>query len=96
MSSYDGQDVRSSLLLMWYAASHFDGWSKDDADQYIRVGEYGLALDSIAYAYLVNDVLMAADQFVIFQNLATVMQLLNDPEYDGVARLLARANQTPS
>lgn len=95
MAEYDGQKVRSDLLVLCKAASHLSGWDKEHADQYIRVGEYPLALDSVAYAYLENDTPMPIDQFSIFEELAAVTQLEDDPEYDGVARLRARGKQTP-
>ena len=95
MAEYDGQKVRSDLLALYKTASSLSGWNNEHADQYIRVGEYPLALDSVAYAYLENDIPMPIDQFAIFEDLAAVMQLENDPEYDGVARLRARAKQTP-
>lgn len=91
MAEYDGQKVRSDLLALYKTASHLDGWNKEDADQYIKVGEYPLALDSVAYAYLENDTPMPNDQFAVFEDLAAMMQLEGDPEYDGVARLRARA-----
>jgi hypothetical protein len=95
MAEYDAQKVRSDLLALCKSASHLSGWNKEDADQYIRVGEYPLALDSVAYAYLENDTPMPDDRFAMFVNLAAMMQLEGDPEYDGVARLRARVKQTP-
>lgn len=50
------------------------------------MGEYGLALDEIAYVYLNNDKPMPADQFRTFEKLAIMMELEKDAEYDGVAR----------
>ncbi len=91
MSEYTTSEMRSDLSFLHRVASRLDGWNKDQADEFIRVGEYGLALDSIAYAYLVNNKLMPPDQFEMFDRLASAMELEKDPEYDGVARLRASA-----
>lgn len=96
MAEFNYQKVRSDLLSLYKSASRLDGWNKENVDQYIKVGEYPLALDSVAYAYLENDTPMPSDQFAVFESLAAMMQLEGDPEYDGVARLRARAKQTPA
>jgi hypothetical protein len=90
MPEDDTKTVKSGLMILYETASRLDGWHKDQAHEFIRVGEYSLALDSIAYAYLNNGKSMSADQFQLFDKLATIMELDGDPEYEGVARLRAR------
>jgi hypothetical protein len=79
--------IRTGLIALHKAASGIDGWDGKQGRTFIEVGEYGLALDSIAYAYLENNTPMPTDQFQIFEKLASAMELENDPEYDGVARI---------
>jgi hypothetical protein len=57
--------------------------------EFIDVGEYGLALDGIACAYLDSGKTMPADMFHIFERLAVSMDLERDEEYDAVRKLLA-------
>lgn len=95
MPDHSVQEIRSDLSLLYKTASHLGGWNKEHADEFIRVGEYALALDSVAYAYLENNIPMAPDQFEIFDKLAAAMELEKDPEYDGVARLRAQAKAAP-
>ena len=96
MPEYDSDKVKSGLSFLYEEASRLDSWHKEHAEEFIRVGEYSLALDSIAYAYLLNDKPMPSDQLDVFNRLAVAMDLENDPEYDGVARLRASASGRPA
>jgi hypothetical protein len=62
---------------------------------FIEVGEYGLALDEIAYAYLDAARTMPPDIFEMFEKLAMMLDLAQDPEFAGVARIRANARGTP-
>ena len=84
---FDYETAAAHLQILYEAASALDGWHKDQAEDFIKVGEYGLALDGIAYAYLVNKVTMPARLFGLFEELAVSMGLDRDPEFDGVAKL---------
>jgi hypothetical protein len=84
---FDYETAITSLKRLHQAASAFQGWHKDQAEEFIKVGEYGLALDGIAYAYLNNKVTMPATLFQLFDQLAVTMELDCDPEFDGVAKL---------
>ncbi len=84
---FDYQTVRNDLNTLYKAASVYDGWQKNQTSTFIRVGEYSLALDSIAYAYLTNRVPMPPDLYQIFENLAVIMDLNSDPELQGVAEI---------
>ena len=53
------------------------------------VGEYGLALDEIAYAYLSSATPMPGHLFRVFERLAVEMEMEGDAEYADVARLRA-------
>jgi len=90
MPDYPAQEIRSGPSLLYGTAGQLGGWNKQHADEFIQVGEYALALDSMAYAYLENNMPMAPDQFEIFDKLAAAMELEKDPEYDGVATLRAQ------
>ena len=94
MSDDELELIYSGLLALHEAASLVDGWPKDDIATFIYVGEYTLALDSIAYAYLDSGKPMTNDQFRLFERLADLMAMDKDPEYQGVARL--RAQGAPS
>jgi hypothetical protein len=84
----DYEVVIADLTTLHQAASAIDGWHKDDAGTLIRVGEYSLALDVIAYAYLNNHKTMPAELFKIFEKLVAAMNLEGDQELEGVARLI--------
>lgn len=84
---FDYQNVRDGLETLHQAALALERYHKDQAKEFIEVGEYGLALDTIADAYLVSEVSMEADHFSLFEKLATSMDLASDPEYSGVAQL---------
>lgn len=85
MILFDYQAVRNDLNTLFAAASVYDGWQKDQTGTFIKVGEYGLALDGIAYAYLANHVSMPASLYQVFDKLAAAMDLNGDPELQGVA-----------
>lgn len=86
---FDYQVVKNDLEKLHQEASPLEGYFKEQAAEFIDVGEYSLALDTIASAYLSNNLRMPADLFAIFDHLAQVMELGNDPEFDGVAKLRA-------
>ncbi len=79
--------IIADLLTLHQAASTIDGRQKGHSETFIRVGEYGLALDEIAYAYLNNHKTMPAELFKIFEKLAIAMDLESDQEFEGVASL---------
>ncbi|GAC1340461.1 MAG: hypothetical protein NVS2B1_00130 [Bradyrhizobium sp.] len=84
---FDYQAVRKDLEQLHRAASPIEGYFKAQAAEFIEVGEYSLALDTIASAYLSNNLRMPTELFAIFDHLAQVMELDSDPEFDGVAKL---------
>ncbi len=86
---FDYERVEADLLILYRATSKIDGWSKDLAEELIRVGEYSLALDIMSYAYLNNRIIVPAGQFELFERLAIEMNMEKKPEYEGVARLRA-------
>ena len=92
---FDHETARSRLRALHEAASALAGWHKDQAEDFIRVGEYSLALDGIAYAYLNNRVRMPAKLFQLFDELAVSMELDSDPEFDGVAQLRKMQGTAP-
>ncbi len=83
--------IRDGLVVLHQAASGIEGWGGDQAQEFINVGDYGLALDEISYAYLDSGKAMPADLFQIFERLAVAMDLERDDEYEGVRKLLADA-----
>jgi len=86
---FDSTKTIRDLKILHQAAPALEGSGKDSTAEFIRVGEYGLALDGIAYAYLATKMLMPADLFRLFEELAETMKLDRDPEYAGVAELRA-------
>ena len=88
---FDYERVEADLLILYRATSKIDGWSKDLAEELIRVGEYSLALDIMSYAYLNNQIIVPAGQFELFERLAIEMNMEKDPEFEGVAQLRAEA-----
>ena len=91
---FDNTAAKSDLLKLYQAASLVEGKPDRQTEQYIRVGEFNLALDGIAHAYLSKGARMSDSLFQIFERLAIAMQLDGDDEYQGVARL--RKAQTNS
>ena len=89
LSNQELSTIRVNLIALHRAASGMDGWNGKQGQTFIDVGEYGLALDEIAYAHLDNGKAMPTELFRIFDKLATIMELETDSEYDGVARIRA-------
>lgn len=87
------EKIRTDLFALHHAASAIEGWRGDQALTFIKVGEYPLALDDIAYAYLDSKQLMPSDLFVTFERLAVAMGLERDEEFEGVARLRVAQTQ---
>ena len=94
LSSNELSAIRADLVALHQAASSIDSWDGKQGRTSIEVGEYGLALDEIAYAYLDSDKTVPTELLNIFERLASMMDLEKDPEYDGVARLRASAKAT--
>ncbi len=89
LSTTELSAIRNDLIVLHKAACAIDGWDGKQAQTFIGVGEYGLALDEIAYAYLDSGKAMPPDIFEMFEKLATIMDLARDAEFEGVARLRA-------
>lgn len=89
LSNDDNRYIGNQLRTLYETASKYPGWYKYQAKDFIRVGEYALALDGIAYAYLNNNETMPDNIFDIFDRLADMMNLAADAEYEGVAKLRA-------
>ncbi len=84
---FDYKTARTKLNTLHELALPLPGYFKADVLQFIEVGEYGLALDTIAGAFLDNKIRMSADLFATFEDLASEMELDRDPEYSAVAEL---------
>ena len=95
MPRYLAEQIEPGLVRLHHAASRLGGWRKDQNEKFIDVGEYALALDGVAYAYLDNNEPMPADLFEIFESLAVEMDMERDPEYAAVAELRARMKARP-
>ena len=87
--------IRNDLVALHEAASATGGWDGKQTRTFINVCEYALALDGIAYAYLDTGRTMPPDMFETFEKLAIMMDLAEDPEFEGVARLRAGAGRPP-
>ena len=85
MLDYDR--MLADLETLYYSASDIGDWDRNQAATFIRVGEYGLALDEIAYAYLNSTIPMPGHLFQVFERLAVEMELDGDEEQEDVARL---------
>ena len=85
----DWEIIVADLETLHRAASDIDGWNKKQTETYIRVGEWGLALNGISYAYLNNGKAMPADLFEVFEKLAVDMEMDGDEDYEGVGQLRA-------
>lgn len=87
----DWERVAADLQVLHRAASEIDNWDKKQAETHIRVGEWGLALDEIAYACLNSGKAMPADLFQTFEKLAVGMEMEGDEDYEDVAQLRAES-----
>lgn len=85
----DWEIVVADLETLHHAASDIDGWNTKQTETYIKVGEWGLALNGISYAYLNSGKAMPTDLFEVFERLAVEMDMEEDPEFEGVAQLRA-------
>ncbi len=77
----------SQLTWLYRATLPVAGFYKDQAKEFIEVGEYGLALDTSADAFLQSHTFMPEDLYAVFEDLAKKMKLDRDPEYTAVAEL---------
>lgn len=85
----DWEVIVADLERLHRAASDIDSWNKEQAETCIRVGEWGLALNGISYAYLNSGKAMPADLFEVFEKLSVEMEMDGDEDYEGVAQLRA-------
>jgi hypothetical protein len=81
--------IMVGLRALHMIASGIESWNGDLSREFIDAGDYGLALEGIACAYLDNGKTMPADVFNIFEWLAVSMELEQDEEHEGVKELLA-------
>ena len=86
---FDYKRILADLETIYYAVSEIDDWDKNQTVTFIKVGEYGLALDEIAYAYLNSATPMPGHLFRIFERLAVEMGMESGEEYEDVAQLRA-------
>lgn len=85
---FDHQAACRDLEQLHQATFSIKGYFKAQVAELIYVGEYYPALDTIAAAYLSNNLRMPTNLFTIFDHLARVMDLENDPKFTAVAELL--------
>lgn len=88
------QFLYSDIELIYRLISGIGGWDHEQVRKYMDVGEYSLALDDLADAYLRSGESASADLLYRFEALATKMGMENDPEYQAVAELRARQRAT--
>jgi len=92
ISSDTDAGLKFGLVRIFDAAtSTLDHWNKDHVDTLIDVGEYSLALDELASAYINSGKPVSQEISKLFEILATKMQMVPGDEYEGVAALRARA-----
>ena len=92
----DSKAVIANLETLSQAAFSVDTTHQDSINTFIYVGEYGLAMEGIADAYLKGNVRMPTDLFQMFEKLATLMDLNSDPEYEAVAEFTKIHGSAPS
>ena len=91
---FDYKYVRSGLLrLCDEASSRGFKWQEDHVHTLIRVGEYSLALDDLAAAYLENTKQISNDILNVFDDLAARMGIVAGDEWEAVAELRALPRQ---
>ena len=93
---YNWKSVVDDLSLLNENVTAFEERFVEQTRTFIRVGEYDLALDGIAAAYLDNKVEMPPDLFQVFERLAVMLDTEKDPEYAAVAELRARTRTRPA
>lgn len=86
---FDYKVVRANLEVLHQATCPLPGYFGAQAEEFTRVGEYGLALDTIASAWLRGKAAMPAGLFRVLEGLAKNMELDSDPEYEAAAQLRA-------
>ena len=90
---FDYEFILNNLKKFHQESSLVVKYNNEQVSEYIDVGEYGLAIDTISYGYVKNHTLMSAKLFDIFENLVKTMDLLDDPEYESVKYLMHRQNK---
>ena len=94
MIDYD--TAYQGLLKLHEATLPLKGYSAYYTKNFIEEGEYGLALDEIAFPYNDNNAPMPADLFAFFETLAADFELERDPEWAAVAKLRRRGPNPPA
>lgn len=90
--NFDARYVRSRLLHLFETASNAGfNWHKDHIWTLINVGEYSLALDEMAAAYINSDQVIPSEVFSTFGDLAAKMGMVHGDEWEAVANLRARS-----
>jgi hypothetical protein len=93
-SSFDYTYWESGILRIFDAAPLCGfTWDKRIVRSLIGAGEWGLALDEMAAAYLSNAKPIPNDILNLFEELATSMKMVPGDEYEAVAELLALPRQ---
>jgi len=64
------------------------GWDSSQIETFIRVGEFELAADEMAHEYLATGTTIAEDALRLFVSLANTMNMLADPAWDGIQRIM--------
>ena len=81
---FDYKATQEGLEVLYASIEPLMGRYNHQIRQYIDVGEYGLALDGIAYAYATSNVSMSSVLFQLLDKLATDMDLASDPEFSAL------------
>ena len=90
---FDYEQVLKDLEKIHHDSSYLEGYDYRQVSEYIYVGEYGLALDTISYDYISNDTPMSENLFEIFKKLVKMMDLLDDPEWNSIKELMDRQSK---
>ena len=82
---FDYKATKEGFEILYASIKSLDRQYNHQIREFIDVGEYGLALDGIADAYMTSSASMPLALFQLFDKLATDMDLASDPEFSGVA-----------
>jgi hypothetical protein len=89
--------IKSRLLFLYdLTAQDYPDWDGKQIKEYIDVGEWDLAADSLAYDYLLGQFEMNKSIFNIFADLAKRMDLLNDEYCPYIRELLSQKHSWTS
>jgi hypothetical protein len=88
-AQFERESIESQLLrLVDMIRLSIRSWDSSQIETFIRVGEFELAADEMAHEYFATGTTVPEDAMRLFVSLADEMNMLADPAWDGIQRIV--------